>query len=258
MRRARGSFAPGSGPWSGKLAFSFTGSSVDFWQPATELTKARIVAKCKIVCALARDAPRRVWSVTMSELAIIGGLVLQVSLLQAAGLSPTVVWVAIAVFVGFVIWKAAAGRGGDRRAVDVELRPFHLAIAVDDLAAAEKFYAGRLGCAIGRRSERWIDFDFYGHQLTAHLVEGDTSPLAANAVDGDEVPPRHFGIILSWAGWEALSETLKGQRIEFLLEPKVRFEGKPGEQATFFIRDPAGNALEFKAFPNDEPAVPPN
>ncbi|GAB4121471.1 MAG: VOC family protein [Rhodothalassiaceae bacterium] len=127
-------------------------------------------------------------------------------------------------------------------------RPFHLAFPVDDLAAAEAFYAGLLGCRIGRRSARWIDFDFFGHQITAHLRPEDCIASASNGVDGDAVPVRHFGAILAFPEWEALSERLRAAGMAFLIAPKIRFRGKAGEQGTFFIRDPAGNALEFKAF----------
>ena len=128
--------------------------------------------------------------------------------------------------------------------------PFHLAIPVDDLAAAEDFYAGLLGLRVGRRSPSWIDFDLAGHQLTAHLVERTPSSQEGprNAVDGDAVPVRHFGLVLAWDDWEALVEHLRAARRPFLIEPRIRFEGQPGEQATCFVRDPAGNALEFKAF----------
>ncbi len=125
--------------------------------------------------------------------------------------------------------------------------PFHLAFPVDDLATAREFYAGVLGCKIGREADCWIDFNFYGHQITAHLVES-TGRTAVNLVDGDQVPVRHFGAILEWAEWQALAEKLKGEGIEFIIGPKIRFKGKPGEQRTFFIRDPSGNALEFKTF----------
>ena len=131
------------------------------------------------------------------------------------------------------------------------LRPFHVAFPVDDLAAAREFYCGLLGCREGRSSERWIDFDLDGHQIVAHLVEkNDEAPT--NPVDGDEVPARHFGVILEMALWQALAERLEAAGVEFLVAPRVRFRGEPGEQATMFFRDPAGNALEFKAFANDE------
>lgn len=127
------------------------------------------------------------------------------------------------------------------------LRPFHLAFPVDDLDRAERFYLDVIGCATGRRSEQWIDFDLFGHQVVAHLVD-DTAEIQRNVVDGDAVPAFHFGVVLSMDDWKALVGRVKEHGIEFLVEPRVRFAGKPGEQATFFIKDPAGNALEFKAF----------
>jgi len=126
---------------------------------------------------------------------------------------------------------------------------FHLAFPVTDLAEARAFYAGILGCGVGRESERWIDFDFYGHQITAHLVAPDAEPaVPVNEVDGDAVPARHFGAILDWPDWETLAGRLRTAGVPFLIEPHVRFAGQPGEQATLFVRDPSGNALEFKSF----------
>ena len=127
------------------------------------------------------------------------------------------------------------------------LRPFHLAFPVDDLTAAESFYVNALGCKIGRRSDLWVDFDLFGHQIVAHLVES-TAEVQRNAVDGDQVPAFHFGVVLSMSDWDALTDRLRERGVDFLIEPRVRFRGEPGEQATFFIEDPAGNALEFKAF----------
>lgn len=124
---------------------------------------------------------------------------------------------------------------------------FHLAIPVIDLEAARKFYVGTLGCTTGRESTHWIDFDFFGHQLVAHLVEGRAS-VATNSVDGDDVPAMHFGPVLAWDDWQALVERLRGAGVEWVIEPHVRFAGRRGEQATLFIRDPSGNHLEFKAF----------
>jgi hypothetical protein len=125
--------------------------------------------------------------------------------------------------------------------------PFHLAFPVNDLERARHFYAGVLGCRVGRESDRWIDFDFFGHQITAHLSEpGDAA--AANLVDGDAVPVRHFGAVLPWAEWQDLAARLTRQGLDFLIQPKIRFAGQAGEQGTFFVRDPAGNALEFKSF----------
>jgi extradiol dioxygenase family protein len=131
------------------------------------------------------------------------------------------------------------------------LTPFHLAIPVRDLAQARAFYGGLLGCPEGRSAERWVDFNLYGHQLVCHLVESPEmtpSRKGHNPVDGDSVPVPHFGVVLAMADWYALVERLRDSRIQFLLEPKMRFAGETGEQATLFIRDPSGNALEFKAF----------
>jgi len=125
--------------------------------------------------------------------------------------------------------------------------PFHLALPVPDLDAARAFYLGVLGCSAGREAERWLDLDFWGHQVSLHLVDGGES-VATNAVDGDDVPARHFGVVLPWGEWEALGERLRGAGVPFRIEPKVRFEGLAGEQGTFFVTDPGGNALEFKSF----------
>ncbi|HEX6883410.1 MAG TPA: VOC family protein [Planctomycetota bacterium] len=124
--------------------------------------------------------------------------------------------------------------------------PFHLAFPVRDVASTRAFYAGILGCPVGREAERWIDFDFFGHQLSAHVAGEDA--LATNEVDGDDVPVRHFGVVLTMERWRALAERLRAAGVEFLIEPRVRFAGEVGEQATLFVRDPSGNALEFKAF----------
>jgi extradiol dioxygenase family protein len=131
------------------------------------------------------------------------------------------------------------------------LRPFHLAFPVDDLDAARRFYTEVLGCSVGRTSERWIDFDFFGHQITAHLVTAGDGSAPDSTVDGDRVPVRHFGVILSRPDWDALAARLQGMGTDFLIQPRVRFRGEPGEQATLFLRDPGGNALEFKAFQDD-------
>lgn len=128
------------------------------------------------------------------------------------------------------------------------IQPFHLAITVDDLVAAEQFYARQLGCPMGRRSERWIDFDLYGHQLVCHLTDRHTVPaLPTNNVDGKQVPVPHFGVVLQWAEWERLAQRLREANVGFIIEPCVRFTGEVGEQATMFFADPAGNMLEFKA-----------
>ncbi len=128
------------------------------------------------------------------------------------------------------------------------LQPFHLAFPVTSLANARAFYGDLLGCAEGRSSPEWVDFDFFGHQLVAHLAPNEVSRAAVNAVDGDDVPVRHFGVVLSMDDWHALAERLKAAGTRFIIEPHIRFEGQPGEQATMFFLDPCGNALEFKAF----------
>lgn len=124
---------------------------------------------------------------------------------------------------------------------------FHLAFPVHDIKAARRFYVDLLGCSVGREAERWIDFDFHGHQVSAHLADEDEKRLH-NAVDGQQVPVRHFGLILEWNEWQVLADRLAAAAIEFLVEPYIRFEGEPGEQGTFFVTDPSGNALEFKTF----------
>nr|WP_298931003.1 VOC family protein [uncultured Erythrobacter sp.] len=126
--------------------------------------------------------------------------------------------------------------------------PFHLAFPVDDLAKARAFYGGLLDCKEGRCSEQWIDFDFHGHQIVAHLAPGKTGDAASNHVDGHGVPVPHFGLVMSMQDWEALAAKLKDAGTEFVIEPTIRFRDRPGEQATMFLRDPSGNALEFKAF----------
>lgn len=130
----------------------------------------------------------------------------------------------------------------------MSLSPFHLAFPVDDLEAARDFYAGVLGCGVGRESDRWIDFDFNGHQITAHLAPNAAAANATNPVDGKQVPVRHFGLVLPWEAWETLAARLRGEGQAFFIEPTLRFSGQPGEQGTFFLLDPAGNALEFKSF----------
>jgi extradiol dioxygenase family protein len=129
-----------------------------------------------------------------------------------------------------------------------QIQPFHLAFPVHDLEEARKFYAGLLGCPTGRESKEWIDFDLYGHQIVAHLAPAE-SAAATNKVDGEDVPVRHFGVILEWSDWEKLAERLKG-KVQFVIAPGIRFKGQVGEQATMFFKDPSGNALEFKAFRN--------
>ncbi len=129
------------------------------------------------------------------------------------------------------------------------LQPFHLAIPVGDLAEARSFYGGLLGCPEGRSSAEWVDFDFFGHQLVAHLDHaGAARPPLYNPVDGKDVPVPHFGIVLEWGHWHSLAQRLREAGIAFGIEPGIRFAGQTGEQATLFFQDPSGNALEFKAF----------
>jgi extradiol dioxygenase family protein len=136
-----------------------------------------------------------------------------------------------------------------------EVTPFHIAFPVNDLDAAREFYGGVLGCAEGRSSDTWIDFNLFGHQIVAHFQEpkADSTPKGepcdnSNAVDGHDVPVPHFGVVLRWETWQALADRLREQGVQFVIEPYVRFEGEVGEQATMFFMDPAGNALEFKSF----------
>ena len=131
------------------------------------------------------------------------------------------------------------------------MRPFHLAFPVDNLEKTREFYTETLGCSEGRSSDRWIDFDMYGHQVVAHLID-KVENVQTNSVDGDDVPASHFGVILELDDWEALAERLKKIDMNFIIEPHIRFKGEAGEQATMFFLDPCGNALEFKAFKNDD------
>ena len=125
---------------------------------------------------------------------------------------------------------------------------FHLAFPVHDIAAARAFYGGLLGCPEGRCSESWVDFDFHGHQVVAHLSPAECRLAATGEVDGDAVPVRHFGAILAMEVWQALADRLRAAGTSFIIEPHVRFQGEVGEQATMFFLDPSGNALEFKSF----------
>jgi uncharacterized protein len=126
--------------------------------------------------------------------------------------------------------------------------PFHLAFPVNDIAAARAFYGELLGCPEGRSAADWVDFNFYGHQIVAHLAPGESGHRQTSEVDGDQVPVRHFGAVLAMAEWERLSKKLIAAGTRFVVEPHIRFKGEPGEQATMFFLDPSGNALEFKAF----------
>jgi hypothetical protein len=125
---------------------------------------------------------------------------------------------------------------------------FHLAFPVRDIAEARRFYGDLLGCAEGRSSEAWVDFDFYGHQVVAHLAPQECAPVATGDVDDHAVPVRHFGVILAMDDWHALADKLRAAGTQFVIEPYVRFKGQVGEQATMFFLDPSGNALEFKSF----------
>jgi len=129
----------------------------------------------------------------------------------------------------------------------MSLPPFHLAFPVHDLKAARSFYGGLLGCPEGRSSDAWIDFDFFGHQIAAHLAPGMEPRRHHNPVDGHDVPVPHFGAVLSMDQWQALADRLSAAGADFVIEPTVRFRGLPGEQATMFFLDPFGNALELKA-----------
>jgi extradiol dioxygenase family protein len=126
--------------------------------------------------------------------------------------------------------------------------PFHLAFPVKNLEETKSFYGGLLGCALGRESDKWVDFNFFGHQLSAHVKPEELKLAEKNIVDGKNVPVRHFGAVLEWETWHKLADKLKDHGIEFIIEPYIRFEGQVGEQATMFFLDPSGNALEFKSF----------
>ena len=128
------------------------------------------------------------------------------------------------------------------------LSPFHLAFPVASLSDARRFYGELLGCPEGRSSAEWVDFDFFGHQIVVHLAPGEAGQNATSAVDGHNVPVRHFGVVLDMADWNSLADKLKMAGTRFVIEPYVRFKGEVGEQATMFFHDPSGNALEFKAF----------
>lgn len=138
----------------------------------------------------------------------------------------------------------------DMKDVRPVLAPFHLAFPVHDLAAARAFYGDILGCPEGRSSPDWVDFNFYGHQIVAHLAPDEIGHRKTSAVDGDNVPVRHFGVVLSMAEWEAAADKLRAAGIGFIIEPHIRFKGEVGEQATMFFLDPSGNAMEIKAFAN--------
>lgn len=128
---------------------------------------------------------------------------------------------------------------------------FHLAFPVYNLETTKDFYVNLLNCKVGRESRKWVDFNLHGHQIVAHLAPEQCTRVSTNIVDGDKVPCRHFGVILSWKRWEVLSDRLNKLHIDYFIDPKIRFKNKPGEQGTFFIQDPSGNVLEFKTFKND-------
>ena len=132
------------------------------------------------------------------------------------------------------------------------MQPFHLAFPVHDLSLTKKFYTNILLCKVGRSSEEWIDFNLFGHQIVAHLDNSMDLESSLNIVDGKKVPVRHFGIVMKWNKWHQFVDHLTNKNVDFLIEPHIRFIGKPGEQATFFIKDPSGNALEFKSFKDKE------
>jgi len=135
---------------------------------------------------------------------------------------------------------------------NTSMPPFHLAFPVRDLAEARGFYGDLLGCAEGRSSNDWIDFNFYGHQIVAHLSPNECTSAATSSVDDHQVPVRHFGAVLSIPTWQTLADKLKASGTKFIIEPYIRFKGEAGEQATMFFQDPSGNAIEIKAFKNME------
>ena len=127
-------------------------------------------------------------------------------------------------------------------------KPFHLAFPIKDIETTKSFYSNFLGCDIGREDKKWVDFNFFGHQLSAHVKAEELDGVKKNSVDGKEVPVRHFGVVLPWDEWHVLSKKLKKLKVEFIIDPYIRFNGEVGEQATMFFLDPSGNALEFKSF----------
>ena len=131
------------------------------------------------------------------------------------------------------------------------IRPFHLAFPVYDIKKTIDWYVSYLNCSVGRKSKRWVDFNFYGHQISAHLIDKKNKKDKINLVDGKKIPSRHFGIILEMKDWKNLVTYLNEKKINYVIKPNIRFKGQTGEQATFFIKDPSNNVLEFKAFQND-------
>jgi extradiol dioxygenase family protein len=134
----------------------------------------------------------------------------------------------------------------------MSIRPFHLAFPVNDLAETRHFYETVLGCTVGRTAETWIDFNLFGHQITAHLSPSNAVSIPTNTVEGKQVPVQHWGVILEMQQWQTLANRLQQQGIDFIIEPHIRFKGEVGEQATMFFLDVNGHALEFKAFQHDE------
>ena len=133
-----------------------------------------------------------------------------------------------------------------------DLRPFHLAFPIYDIEKTILRYTNILGCTIGRQDKRWVDFNFFGHQISGHLIDKSDEEINTNIVDGENIPCRHFGIILNRSDWNDLSQNLILKNIDFIVKPTIRFKNEKGEQATFFIKDPNENVLEFKSFKNDE------
>ena len=127
-------------------------------------------------------------------------------------------------------------------------KPFHLAFPIKDIEITKSFYSNFLGCEIGREDKKWVDFNFFGHQLSAHVKPDELKLAKKNTVDGKDVPVRHFGVVLGWDEWHDLSKKLKKLKVKFIIDPYIRFKGEIGEQATMFFLDPSGNALEFKSF----------
>jgi len=132
------------------------------------------------------------------------------------------------------------------------IRPFHLAFPIENIEKTKAWYTDVLGCSVGRETTEWIDFNFYGHQISAHLSNDFQGNVSKNLVDDNKVPIRHFGVILEWSTWELLSNRLQAIGVTFVIEPCIRFKGKSGEQGTMFIKDPSGNFLEFKTFKDDK------
>jgi extradiol dioxygenase family protein len=133
-----------------------------------------------------------------------------------------------------------------------EIRPFHLAFPVYNIDKTIKWYIDILNCSIGRQSRLWVDFNFFGHQISAHKIDKELSDSETNPVDGHNVPSRHFGIVMKMEEWKSLLKRLNNKKIKFIIEPNIRFKDEKGEQSTFFIQDPSENVLEFKAFKNDQ------